>query len=133
MLKSTLTGRNPYLPSRKQPTSLYRKKTETELPQAQEFDGPGKSVDTALNAKPSLEGLYIVDRLLANRNDLTELLGSLWYLVKWLGIDAQTWEPARILRLNIVVRYHNKKKLPLPPNIQDNLEDMGWKARIYAT
>lgn len=43
------------------------------------------------------------------------------YHVKWFGYDDGTLKPASSFWRNIVVRYHNRKKMSLPPDINDFL------------
>lgn len=74
-----------------------------------DVQGPhSRNADTQ---RASVQEFYFVDRVVKHKKDLTSLPRKFLYCVKWLGNDAQTWEPAFSLRCYMIFRYHKCKKM----------------------
>ena len=82
-----------------------------------------ESTTNAMGQRTNEDEMYVVDRLLKHRQLKERPSGHFEYLVKWIGHDTRTWEPAANLRRNMVVRYHRRKKLALPPNLGEAMND----------
>lgn len=72
--------------------------------------------------KDAASNLYEVERVTDHVQDPDAPAGHLLYQVRWVRYAEKTWETAQNLRHNMIVRYHNRHKLALPPNIGDAME-----------
>lgn len=57
--------------------------------------------------------VFILERLMNYKQDPDAPDGHLLYLAQWFGYSERTWQPASELRRNMLVRFYNRRKLPM--------------------
>jgi hypothetical protein len=82
-------------------------------------DAPSTTRVPAVDAGNRVEDEYVVEKILNHRQAEEKPEGCWEYHVKWYGHDVTTWEPISNLRRNQVASYAKRRKMPLPPDIEE--------------
>ena len=100
------------------PSVAPRRSRRQRTPSRRLDNVPGEASTQTRRTRP--ERLYVVDKLVDHG---VANVGPV-YLVRWQDCDksADTWEPLKHLRRSQVIRYHRRRRLPPPTNLDDCLE-----------